>query len=262
MGCVVENRKYLVSVKNRLIYLFTPRDSKEVLEDLNEYALESSEDLEEKYGTPKIFLSKLSEEALPEKKKLNLRVVGIALIILSFFVAGKLASGMFQALFHSLLLIAAYIALSGDDCLRGIIRVSRKEHAEYIKTQILMLFVAIMSQIFTAYIVPRYTYQYLNNDIKLFSTGEIVQGSSAFLIGVILLFVGFSLERYWRRQQVWMFGMVIQGIGMMISLYYYNAFVGNLTVKPIPPYILIPYFICLVFSTIWFFFFCAKEGRR
>lgn len=259
MECINENRKYLVSVKNRLIYICSFRDSKEVLEDLNDYALESSEELKERYGTPKIFMDRLRQEALPNEKKINLRIVGIMLIAVFFFITSRFASGTFQALLQSLLLIITYIALSGDDCLFGIIKITRKERMEYTVTQSLMFCVIIMLQFFTAYILPKYTYDNLQNDTKLFLTGKIVHGLSAVSIGVVLLIVAYSVVRYWRKQQVWMFGIVIQGLGTIFSLCQYNSFVGNLTITPIPPYVLIPCFVCSVFSVTWFGLFWRKR---
>lgn len=259
MGSIYGNRKYLVSVKNRLIYLFTFRDSKEVLEDLNDYALESSEDLEEKYGSPKTFLNRLHEETLPDKKIINLRIMGLLLIIISFFAVNRFVSGTFEALLYGLLLITTYIVLSGDDCLLGIIRITRKERIEYMVTQSLMFFIILVAQFFTAFVIPKYTYENLENDAKLFLTGKIVHGLSVLFVGVVLLIIVYGLMRYLRKQQVWMFGIVIQGLGMILSLCQYNSFVGNLTVKTISPYLLLPCFVCFFFSVIWFGLFLRKR---
>lgn len=262
MGDMNENRKYLVSVKNRLLYGCSFRESREILEDLNEYALESNEELHKRYGTPQNFIDRLQDEALPDKKKCSLRLAGIIAIVFLFIITNRFVSGTFQELLQSLLLITTYIVLSGDNCLSGIIKITSKERREYIVIQSVMFFIALLAQIFTAYVIPRFTHQHLNDEIKLFSTGEIVQGSSVFGVGVVLLFVVFGLERYWKRQQVWMFGVVIQGLGTILSLCQYNSFVGNLTIKPIPSYFLMPCFICFLFSVIWFGLFLRKREEN
>lgn len=247
--------KYLLKIKNAMLWRFRPAEIRTTLTDINAYfesALQeglSEEEIIRQYGKPQTVVQELQKEMeLSERKHPNTmpaKYVLLAFCALAFLLSWKFCSFQLAA---NLSVIWTSIFLwfcTGNDCILGILSMTTaQKHYFWIWQGILLLFYLILQSgtFFLQSIVIQKNIPYsasLGNGIRI----------SIYIILAVLFLAAIYFLKGMLQGNIYLFFTLIQTIALILGvLSYYYDFLRRLDTLPIPPYLITKYLLGVTVS--------------
>lgn len=247
--------KYLLKIKNAMLWHFRPAEIRTTLTDINAYfesALQeglSEEEIIRQYGNPQTVVQELQKEmGIPERKHPNTMPAKwglLAFCALAFLLSWRFCSFQLAA---NLSVVWTSIFLwfcTGNDCILGILSMTTAHKHFFWKCQsILFLFYLILQNgaFFFQSIVIQNSIPYsasLGNGIRI----------SIYVILAVLILAAIYFLKGMLQGNIYLFFTLIQTISLILGvLSYYYDFLRRFDTLPVPPYLITEYLVGIAVS--------------
>lgn len=262
-----EKEKYLIDVKNAMLWHFDSTEIKNTLEKIDthfESALSNSISAEEvinEYGKPEIMVNELRGKIISiakqeEKKSVTKKsliiayVLGIcAALFLSFsyiFSIKKIAVNVLVIASPTLIWF-----LSGNNYLIGFLSKTAEKRNDFKKSQAIVFLFALILNLCSLFVVPHMLVAgYINGPKLLY----IIY----FIIGLLFLMTALYLRKM-LQGNLYMFFVVAQNISIILGMFLYISFLYNIESLEYMQFSFTQYFLCLLVLIPYWMYIRKKE---
>lgn len=258
--------KYLLTIKNAMLFHFTYSEIQDTLEELNSH-FESAHnegrpdtEIIKEYGSPVTFVKELLKETGKGSIKRNMLVIIKKLLLAACTLAAFLSFAFLPPDTASYIFVACSSViiwfLAGNNCLLDILENTRQKKDIFIKSQAFIFISFILLQMFSYIIIPGITDNGYNIYLGKIITIIIYSASVVLFISAII-FLKKMLDG-----NICMFFTIIQSISLINSLLLYAAFLKNLEITENMEFIFTPYLVCIPVLFIYCIYIIIKERGK
>ncbi|MCX4328280.1 MAG: DUF1700 domain-containing protein [Lachnospiraceae bacterium] len=258
--------KYLLNIKNAMLFHFTSSEIQDTLEELNTH-FESAHnegrpdtEIIKEYGSPAAFAKELLKETGNGSIRRNMLVIIKKLLLAACTLAAFLSFAFLPPDTASYILVACSSViiwfLAGNNCLLDVLEITRQKKNTFIKSQSFIFILFILLQLLSYIIVPGIAGKEPAASLGRIIT-VIIYSALAVLFISAILFLKKMLDG-----SIYMFFTVIQSISIINSLLLYAAFLKNLETTDNMEFIFTPYLSCIPVLFIYWLYIAIKERGR
>lgn len=258
--------KYLLTIKNAMLFHFTSSEIQDTLEELNSH-FESAHnegrpdtEIIKEYGSPVTFVKELLKETGKGSIKRNMLVIIKKLLLAACTLAAFLSFAFLPPDTASYIFVACSSViiwfLAGNNCLLDIIGNTRQKKDIFIKSQLFIFILFILLQALSYIIIPG-----IADKGYAASLGKIIT-IIIYSVSVVLFISAIFFLKKMLDGNIYMFFTVIQSISIINSLFLYAAFLKNLETTDNMEFIFTPYLACIPVLFIYCIYIIIKERGK
>lgn len=236
--------------------------SKSIIRQLLSEGEESVKNLEGSYGSSKTCYDEIRRKMFPSNFFLLMKLLEWIVLISGFIYTYRTASYKIQPYLLTILFLALYFVYTGDARLIGTVKMNRSEFIEYCFVQIGMVVFSAFIQLFISVGVPMLIANFSYSAEQRMKIGPAVEKICFVFAAVSILFLVYGGFHYLVKAKIWMSCIVIQGVGLTVSLYYFWDYMFRCAVTGYENFWLGAYFISFIFSIIWVTAFLPKKKEE
>lgn len=265
-----EREKYLIDVKNVMLWHFDSVEIKDTLKKLDAhfksslYSGISEEEIINECGKPKEIVNKLQDKVKPvvgkrEKVIADIKerlfiayIFGICTVFcLSFIDIFSIKNIAFNILATTSPTLLWF--LFGNNYLIDILSQTQKKHHDFIKSQVVVFSFAIILNLCLFFVVPH-----------MLIAGYINGPKLLYFINFTIALLFFMTALYLRKMlqgNLYMFLIIAQNISLILGIFLYISFIYNIESLENMQFVLTQYFISLI-ALIPYYVYIYKKGRN
>lgn len=257
-----ENRRFIISVKNKIKNYYSFNECKRIIRELMPKEEEKVKRLADKYGTSKTYFDEIRRKIFPSNTFLLIKLLEYITLIFAFIYTYNVAHFKLQPYLLVILLIALYFICTGDLRMVGALKMTKREYKEYCFIQAGILVFSALTQLLISFGVPMLFNWLSYSEEKKMTIGPIIKNVCLIFALAGALFIIYGCVGYFVKTRIWMSCIVIQGISLILSLYYFWDYMFRCATTGYTSFFIGAYFISFVFCLIWVYNFLPEKKKK
>lgn len=262
MEQTIQNRRFIISVKNKIKNYYSFNKSKTIISEAMPKEEEKVKSLADKYGTSKAYFDEVRRNVFPSNIFLLIKLLEYIILIFALIYTYSAVHFKLQPYLLVFLLIALYFIGIGDLRTVGALKMIKKEYKEYCFIQAGILLFSALTQLLISFGVPMLFNMLSYSEEKKMTIGPIIKNVCLIFAVVAALFIIYGCVGYFVKARIWMSCIVIQGISLILSLYYFWDYMFRCAATGYKNFFIGAYFISFVFSLIWVYNFLPEKTKE